>query len=714
MIPHLHPAREEAPRSPAPGGRVAAVSAPFASHELDPQSTLEIPWTAPGIVRVLGLRLADAFGAFGLARRPAAAQTVDGRACLVGGFLAFDVGGFADVDVDVDLTLVLDRTAADAVLVGYDANGGPENLRRVALPGTSQRWVEVTIRLARARFAGRGPHGTDLLLGAPGADFTAGPGESDRIAVASIALHPAGPIVQAPAAGRLELTLLDEHGSTTAARVGIYDATGREVLPGSDAVPIHRYGDRVREVALRSISAEESGPGGPREPWPHANRWSMYVDGRWNGDVPAGTYDIVATKGPEYRWAKRRIDVRAAATHRETIDLERWVDLPASGWRSGDAHIHLPRGEGDDDAILAVARAEDVHVANLLRMGNLAGTAFEQRVFGAAGWAEENGHHLATGQEDPRTGRRGHTLHLNVAAPVRDPSRYFLYHETLERLRAGGALTGYAHAGTGWFDELAGLALDVPFGLVDLIEVAQAGLRTDPWYDFLNLGFRLTPVAGSDWPYINVIGTVRSYVQVPDGPLLPGWFEGLRAGRTFVTNGPLLELAVEGWDMGGEIASVPRAGLSVRARARLSPDLGPLERFELVVHGDVVAAGSVDPGGASATLERRIEVPHGLWLAVRAFGAERTFAHSAPVYVPVGGSTWRADAAEPIVARLRTALAELLSSEAVAWGEELEPWDTEGAYEETWARLLPELRERVAAANEIYDELLVRIARSGS
>lgn len=573
------------------------MTAPFGPSEYDPQAAHEIAWGAPSIARAVGLRFADTFGTFGRARDGGAAETVDGRACIAGGFLAFDVAGLEDVDVDVDLTLVLDRSLTDAVLVGYDANGGPENLRRIPLPPTDARWVETTIRLPRARFAGRGPHGTDLLVAAPGADFNARPGDAARIVIASIEIVPAGPVVATAAKGRLEIVLRDEHESPTAARVGVYDGTGREVLPGPDAVPITRYGERVREVALRTISAEESGPGGPREPWPHANRWSMYVDGRWGSDVAAGTYDVVVMKGPEYRWARRRVHVDIGATHREEIDLARWIDLPAAGWRSGDAHVHVPRGGTDDGAILAVARAEDVHVANLLRMGNLTRTAFEQREFGPGSWAGRDGHHLAAGQEDPRTGRRGHSLHLNVAAPVRDPSRYFLYHETFERLRSDGALTGYAHAGTGWFGELAGLALDVPFGLVDLIEVAQAGLRTDPWYDFLNLGYRLTPVAGSDWPYINAVGTVRSYVHVPEGPVVPGWFDGLRDGRTFVTNGPLLELTVEGAGMGSEILNVPRGGLSVRASARLSPDLGPLERLDLIVQGEVAATGSVDPDG---------------------------------------------------------------------------------------------------------------------
>jgi hypothetical protein len=685
------------------------VSAPFGTGRYDPESAHEVAWSSPSVDRVVGLRFADAFGMFGIAREPGRAEHVDGRECVAGGFLAIDVAGLQDIDGDVDLHLVIDRDASDAVLVGFDANGSAENARLEVAPAGDGRWAELRIRLERARFAGRGPRGTDILLAAPGADFTDPDGGSRLIRIAAIDVRPVGDPAPPPADAVLRLRLTDERGQPTAARVGVYATDGREVLPGPAAVPIGRYGEAVRHVALRSISAEESGPGGPREPWPLANRWCMYVDGDWEAEVPSGAYDLVVTKGPEFRWARRRLQIEPGGVRLEDVVLERWTDTRAVGWWSGDAHVHLTRDGSDDPALIAVAAAEDVGVVNLLRMGNLSATAYEQAAFGPAGWMGPPEHRVAAGQEDPRTGRRGHTLHLNVAEPVRDPDRYFLYHETFERLRAGGAITGYAHAGTGWFDELAGLALDVPFGLVDLIEVAQAGLRTDPWYDFLNLGFRLTPVAGSDWPYINAVGTVRSYVRLPAGPTLPAWFDALREGRAFVTNGPLLELDVGGAGMGDERAVEPGDEVTVRATARLNPDLGPLERLELVVSGESGAAGTIEPGGETAALEHVVSVVDGGWVAVRAVGADRTFAHSAPVYLPIDGATWSADAAPRILQRVRSSLSQLLSGAPDVWDEDLEPWDSEERYADTWARLLPELQVRVEEARRRYDALETRI-----
>ena len=55
-------------------------------------------------------------------------------------------------------------------------------------------------------------------------------------------------------------------------------------------------------------------------------------------------------------------------------------------------------------------------------------------------------------------------------------------------------------------------------------------------------------------------------------------------------------------------------------------------------------------------------------------------------------------------------MAELLASEPDP-REDLEPWDSQATYVERWHALLPELTERVAQANRLYDDLLDRIAR---
>jgi hypothetical protein len=266
-------------------------------------------------------------------------------------------------------------------------------------------------------------------------------------------------------------------------------------------------------------------------------------------------------------------------------------------------------------------------------------------------------------------------------------------------------VSGYAHVGSDWFGESVGLALDVPFGLVDVLEVLQAyRLRVQPWYDFLNLGFRLTPIAGSDYPYIDPAGAVRSFARI-EGSLTPdAWFEAIRAGRTFVSNGPTLSFQVGGATMGEVVEIEPGEALLLHAEADVNPDVDELKRLELIVHGEVVAATD---GPGRVEIEHRLIPAAGCWIAARAVGSNRTVAHSAPVYVMVGGAkhTWHASAVPAIVDRMEALLRDLLEGTPDPFLEDFEVWDVEANYVRRWREALPELRIRVDEAIDRYERI---------
>src|SRR5437879_3848325 len=67
------------------------------------------------------------------------------------------------------------------------------------------------------------------------------------------------------------------------------------------------------------------------------------------------------------------------------------------------------------------------------------------------------------------------------------------------------------------------------------------------YYHALNCGLRIAPSAGSASGVLpNPVGYNRVYVHIDGPPSYEKWFEGLRAGRTFVTNGPLLRVTANG------------------------------------------------------------------------------------------------------------------------------------------------------------------------
>jgi hypothetical protein len=449
----------------------------------------------------------------------------------------------------------------------------------------------------------------------------------------------------------------------------------------------------------------------PRGLWPSVNRQAFYVNGSYDAKVPVGAYTLVVTRGFEYRAFQTRVEVRADRTSTVTASLTRYEDLPAKGWYSGDGHIHIQRLVVDDRDTWAQVAAEDVHVGNLVQMGNIAGTHFAQPAWGKAGRFERNQYVVLSGQEDPRTVQHGHTLHHNLQAPIHLwPDEYFSYQKAFEESHRQGGVSGYAHQAE-LFNGRRGLALDVPFNLVDFIEILQNGvLPTDQWYGYLNMGYKLLPDAGSDFPYMDLPGVVRNYVHL-DGPFdVDRWFEAFRHGHLYVSNGPLLDFTVNGHEMGEELRVPPGTKLQIAADARLNPDLNHLNRLELVVHGDVIATQPAN-GTDRAQLRKELTADRGMWLAVRAIGDESDprnirIAHSAPIYVVVDETGFaKREALPQLVERQRALLADLVTKPVDPMGD-LEPWETKAIMIEEYRKQLAALKPRIEEADARYRALL--------
>ena len=326
---------------------------------------------------------------------------------------------------------------------------------------------------------------------------------------------------------------------------------------------------------------------------------------------------------------------------------------------------------------------------------------------------------LVSGQEDPRTVQRGHTIHHNLYRPFhQDPDSYFLYHRVFEESHRQGGISGYAHLGQ-LFNGRRGLALDVPFGIVDFIEVLQGGrLFGDIWYSFLNLGFKVLPVAGADFPYFGptLPGVERTYVKL-DGPFsVDAFYDAFLRGRVFVSNGPFLEFTVNGHEIGEELQVERGARLQIEAEASLNPDVDPLDRLELLVHGEVVAS-ELAGGRDRVRLRTEITADRSMWLAVRALGQRQErrdaiVAHSAATVVTVDDEPfWKPEAVPELVALQRAQLQELMAARIVP-DDDLEPWETRYLLLQQWERQRALLEPRVEEADALYRDLLERVQAS--
>jgi hypothetical protein len=385
----------------------------------------------------------------------------------------------------------------------------------------------------------------------------------------------------------------------------------------------------------------------------------ILLDGRGEYALPAGNYRVAAHRGLAFAAASVEFTLAAGGRRRIELRLEP-VALPGAGhgpWLSGDDHIHLTREPEDDDVFLRWLQAEDLSVGNFLQLQRQVDAA-SQYGFGPEAEARAPGYSIRSGHES-RSEFYGHvnllgperlTRPLSIGKVYADSADAYPFPSVLFREgRRLGATVGYAHF-DGSMDHST-LPMDLALGGVDFVEVFQFGvLKTDRWYEVLNAGFRVTGIAGSDFPgnlsrfrpwprSIPVLGPERTLIEDRgdgQGSAYERWADGVRRGAAIVSNGPLLTLTIDGRAPGAvldwegesiEVAAIAMAGFS-----------RPLEALELVVDGRVISSLAGDGARRSLTLTARVPLRRSSWIAARARGRRQPgeperWAHTNPVYV---------------------------------------------------------------------------------
>lgn len=87
-----------------------------------------------------------------------------------------------------------------------------------------------------------------------------------------------------------------------------------------------------------------------------------YSDGEFELDFLPGKLDVELIRGFEYIFAKTNLQGQAGETIEKEFRLERWINMKAKGWYSGDHHIHYLSPQS---AFLEM-KGEDLCVANVL------------------------------------------------------------------------------------------------------------------------------------------------------------------------------------------------------------------------------------------------------------------------------------------------------------------------------------------------------------
>lgn len=383
------------------------------------------------------------------------------------------------------------------------------------------------------------------------------------------------------------------------------------------------------------------------------------VPGEVTVELPQEKLTAEAFSGIETERVTVAVDLTKAETREVQIRLPRFVDLRQKGWYSANTHLHLSKlAREESDRYLreipAADRLDVLFISHLERADDDKSYITNDYPTGRVRQLESAGVLVSNGEEHrhnfgPQGEGYGHVMLLGIKELVQPVSIGYgisKKHPDAPPIRAG-IDTAHEQGGTAiWCHNNWGFE-DVPnwfAGRLDAQNIFDGGSHdgyAESFYHYLNAGLRVPFSTGTDWFMYDFS---RCYARV-EGDLTPEtWLAALRAGRTFITNGPLLELRVNGSEAGSTIDLSKPAELRIEATARGRLDFGHLE---LVQNGRAVEStpARVVDGHFEAKLEVSATASEPGWLATRTTTTAKNeygqpiFAHTSAVYVTVAGRT---------------------------------------------------------------------------
>jgi len=399
------------------------------------------------------------------------------------------------------------------------------------------------------------------------------------------------------------------------------------------------------------------------------------IDGSGTWTLPPGRYRVKVSHGLDFLPWEGEVDLSGDAE--VPVALSPWHDLPGHGWRTGEAHNHInfPVTPAQTAAFLAATGMDCISLCQ-------GWSAPRQTALGHDGprlraWLE--GHstpaaHLFFGAEFPKT-RFGHVCWWRFpdisdpfgcydsyhdseyfrqagisAEAIRHPATTIPYRgeapiQKVERWKGQGGVTMVPHPTSWWMDNQAAslictnIAVDLCFGLLaggvyDVLVV----MGYDPeqifyqnlWFHLLNEGFSLPGCAETDGNLggHHAIGSLRTYVQTGKREFdRAAFLDGLCAGRSFMTSGPILDATANGGAPPGSALRNDGGEACIRVQAWSHPDADEHLSW-LVLYRNGRLAELVDledrkPRTVEHEFRVRLEPGVREWFVVKAYGRQR-------------------------------------------------------------------------------------------
>ena len=450
------------------------------------------------------------------------------------------------------------------------------------------------------------------------------------------------------------LKIVDQSKQPAVARVSLTDSRGRFFAP-ADA----------------EIFADD---GFDRSEHPSERHYFYIGKTETKFRLPTDKYSVEVSAGLNSKPFVQAVEMSAPDPVQLTVKLEPLsFASPRGRWIPVDFHVHLNYGGTYRKApadLALMAKAEGLEVVNELVVNK------EQRFpdieFEQTDWIRLPDPHLSLvrGQEF-HTSYWGHRGLLNLKNHLLLPgyagypntaaaSLYPMNADVYDMAHAQGALVGAVHP----FDEVPDplakpaqritdeLPVDVALGKLDYMEIVGFSDHKSTaavWYKLLNLGFKLPAGGGTDAttnyaaPIRGQVGLDRVYIWIPDWPVTTElWKDGLLKGRTFATNGPLIDFTLGGEMIGGELEFDAQQAVPFTAKLR---SIVPVDHLEVVCNGKVVQNLKLEGDRESADVSGTIPLQQSGWCLLRAWSDKAQYpvmdnygyATTSPVYVTIGG-----------------------------------------------------------------------------
>ncbi|MDP6443127.1 MAG: CehA/McbA family metallohydrolase [Pirellulaceae bacterium] len=312
---------------------------------------------------------------------------------------------------------------------------------------------------------------------------------------------------------------------------------------------------------------------------------------RHNGEhvsLPPGKYNVVYTRGPEYRILNREIEIPHAETARETFRLQRWIKLADHRWFSGDHHVHAagcshyesPSQGVTPEAMMRHILGEDLNVGCVLSWGPC--WYYQKEFFEGDIHKLSTKNYLMRYDVEVSGFPSSHAGHLCLLRLKEDD---YPGTERVEQwpswdlpvLKWGkeqGGVVGFSHSGWGLNvpgDELPNYNIppyngiganeyivDVVHDVCDFISAVDTPSiwELSIWYHTLNCGYTCRISGETDFPciYGERVGLGRVYVKLDKDQELTydNWIFGIRDGRSYCSDGltHLFDFEVNGLGVG--------------------------------------------------------------------------------------------------------------------------------------------------------------------